>query len=110
MNSVNIYQKFDKIDDRNVESESFFLREALSTKQRVSEDSRLLMVKTAIEKGADVNSQSLNKNSPVHMAIQYGFLKIVKYLMEKTFVRLDIKNDDGKTVVGLLKKKCKKRT
>ena len=98
---------------RMIMSQDLHLLEALSPKLRISDDDRLEMVRKAVENGADINSSIF----PVHIAVKNGWLKIVKYLVEKN-CRLDLRNTGktvkgkngktgGKTVIELLKRKLK---
>ena len=43
----------------------------------------------------------------MHIAVQNGWLKILKYFVENPSVELELRNEDGKTVIDLVKRKLK---
>ncbi|KAK2724065.1 hypothetical protein QYM36_002423 [Artemia franciscana] len=85
----------------NINRELF---EALSPRLRISDDDRLENVRQVVERGADINSENF---FPVHIAVQNGWLKILKYFVENPSVELELRNEDGKTVIDLVKRKLK---
>ena len=66
------------------------------------EEGNFQEVKRLIESGADVNRRNLYKNqrnvTALHTAVKFGFLEIVKYLLERS-ANINCKNEWGETVV-----------
>lgn len=59
-----------------------------------------LLVNMLIDKGADANIQNNNDNSPLHWALQWGYVKIIDILIKYT--NLSLENREGRIISNII--------
>jgi ankyrin repeat protein len=58
-------------------------------------------MKEYLDRGVDINTKDFQEWTPLHCAVYIGNTKFVKHLLQRIYVNIHEKNDEGKTAIQL---------